>query len=337
MSTFRTTRFIKTSTAVLGVATVVALFPIASTMANSTQAKQTKNPPAQQPAKSDSLFPPTKLGAHQFTIKSAKFSSRFFTSDENHVAEAGKKFLILDLTVQNPGTTDLTYSWATLDFTVVGADTDNFPYLPVAINPEKLTPLDLDLKPKQTIPVQIAIKVPANDPIHKLMVKAGSDGQPIRFDLRNKMAKYSEAFADPNGITIKDSSDFALGQSFPNDALNVVIDKVEGVQSPIGDYDASEGEQFFVVFATITNPSLTEEQLDWGIFEASMFDQNGEPIESSSAMLRAVGNDSVNTKLKAGQSIKVRMLFHGNKSLTPTKLSLKARASERIANLKLTK
>jgi cell envelope opacity-associated protein A len=68
-----------------------------------------------------------------------------------------------------------------------------------------------------------------------------------------------------------------------------------------------------------------------------MFDQNGEPIESSSAMLRAVGNDSVNTKLKAGQSIKVRMLFHGNKSLTPTKLSLKARASERIANLKFTK
>jgi hypothetical protein len=54
-------------------------------------------------------------------------------------------------------------------------------------------------------------------------------------------------------------------------------------------------------------------------------------------MLRAVGNDSVNTKLKAGQSIKVRMLFHGNKSLTPTKLSLKARASERIANLKFTK
>jgi hypothetical protein len=45
-------------------------------MANSTQAKQTKNAPAQQPAKSDSLFPPTKLGAHQFTINSRQGSSR---------------------------------------------------------------------------------------------------------------------------------------------------------------------------------------------------------------------------------------------------------------------
>jgi len=337
VTTFRFKEFNKTATALFGLALVANAFSIASKKFDSPQAKPTKTIPVQQPAKTDSLFPPTRIGAYQLIIKSAKFASRFSTSDENYIAEAGKKFLILDITVQNPSTSDINYSWASLDFTVVGAETDNFPYLPVAINPEKLTPLDLSLKPKQTIPAQVAIKVPSNDPIHKLMVKASSDGQPTRFDLRNKVAKYTGSYANADGITINDNAEFSLGQSFTSDAFNVVVDKVESAPSPIGDYELSEGELFFVAFATISNPTTIDEQLDWGIFEAGMVDQNGEPIESSSAMLRAVGNDSVNTKLKAGQSIKVRILFHGNKNLIPTKLSLKARASERTATLKLTK
>src|SRR5689334_974896 len=95
---------------------------------------------------------PAKLGPYQFTLLGVSFATRVAHESDTAVADKGKKYLIINYTVQNPGKADLAFDWASIHFTVVSADNANHENLEIVLNPEKMTRINLEIKPAQKVP-----------------------------------------------------------------------------------------------------------------------------------------------------------------------------------------
>jgi hypothetical protein len=272
--------------------------------------------------------PPVRIGPYQFTLQEAWFSTRILTAETHLIADQGKKFLVLKYTVQNPSKTDpLNFYWASLNFTVVGADTDNHEDVDMAEHADKLTALNLDIKPLQTVPVLSYVQVPAGDPIHKLIIK--SDTGEARYDLRGKTKKYKGIYAAPDGVTVLDEGTGKMNEPLEAGAFDLMVEKVEMVESPLGSLAADEGKKIVVATVAFTNVTKQNQFLSWSTFQGSMEDANGEPIESLQEMFRAVGNEQLALDVKPGQTVKGRMLFQASPESKPKKLRLTYHGEQR--------
>ena len=278
---------------------------------------------------------PVRVGRYQMILTGASFATRLATVDNTYLAEKGKKLLILNFTVQNPGKVDLGYDWSSIAFSVVGAGTDNFEYENAVFNPEKLSGVNVELKPAQKIPLIAFIQVPANDPIPKLIAK--SENAPVvRYDLKGKVKKYTGPYASADGVTVLENGVGKLGEKAEAGLFDISVDKVEEASGPLGNIEAPEGRKLVVVSVTYTNPTKQDQALDWGAYEGAMVDANDESFEWVNDLLRGVGNEPLNTTLKPGQTVKGRMVFFASKDATPAKLTLSYGGGNRSLVYKLT-
>ncbi len=264
---------------------------------------------------------PAKVGKYQFILTEASFATRVAHSVGTAVAPKEKKYLLLNYTIQNPGKTDLGFDWASIRFTVVSEDNANHKNAEIVLNPEKMTSLNLELKPLQKVPALAFIEVPATDPIPKLIVQ-GPTGPVLRFDLKGKVKKFTGLFAAPDSVTVLDEDKAAVGAKVGLGRFDFVVEKVDETTDALGELMPPEDGKLIAITVAYTNPTKLDVDLDWGSYELKLTDSNDEPIEYRNILLRAVGNTNLSDTVKPGASVRGRLIFSGPKAAKVSSLSL---------------
>jgi hypothetical protein len=263
---------------------------------------------------------PAKLGPYLFTLVGVSFATRVAHVDDTAVADKGKKYLIINYTVQNPGKVSQAFDWASIHFTVVSAENANHENLEIVLNPEKMTRINLEIKPAQKVPAMTYVEVPATDPIPKLIAASGN-GPVLRFDLKGKVKKYTGMYAAPDGITVLDVGNAKIGEKVELGQFDFTIEKVEESETAIGEVDLPEGQKLFVATIAFTNASKLNRALDSASYNITMKDTNGEPIEYRK-LIRAIGMSDINQEIKAGELLRGRMLFVGPKEAKAASITM---------------
>ncbi len=264
---------------------------------------------------------PTRVGQFQFTLVGAKFDTRVITQEDTWIAAKGKKYLVLTFSVQNPGKSELTLEKENLSFTVVGADTNNYTSEPTLVNPEKMLPIRMDLKPVQKAPGMVFIEVPGDDPIHKLIVRS-RESAVVRYDLRGKTAKADGLFAEKNGVTIADTGNAKIGQKIELGYFNVTVDSVDESTAAIGSKAPDDGKKLVVVHVTFGNPSFKERMLERSTYKWDVLDANGEKLEFSDDIIRESSADTLAATVDPSRSMKARLIFYAPKDSKPATVVL---------------
>lgn len=264
---------------------------------------------------------PVRIGDFQFTLLSAKFDTRVTTREDTWIAAKGKKYLVLNFAVQNPGQTELTLEKESLSFTVVGADTNNYQSEPTLVNPEKLEPISMSLKPVQKVPGMVFIEVPGDDPIFKLMVRS-RESKVIRYDLRGKTAKSESMFADKAGVTLADTAKAKIGQKIELGYFNLTLDSVDESTTAIGSKAPDEGKKLVVLHVTFTNPSYKPHNLERSTYKFEVLDANGEKMEFSEDLIKASSTDTIVESVDPSKSMKGRLIYFAPKDAKATTVTV---------------
>lgn len=272
---------------------------------------------------------PARLGKYQFTLTGASFATRIGHSTDTVIAEKGKKFLVLNFSVQNPGKDNLPFVWDSIRFTVVSADNVNHENAETVMNPETMARIDLELKPAQKVPAMTWVEVPAADPIPKLMAISG-DAPALRFDLKGKVKKFTGRFADPNAVTVLDAGSVTTGEKVELGHFDFTVEKVEEVMQAVGDVEPAEGQKLIVVTIAYSNPHRVPHNLDWSSYALEMKDLNNEVIEYRETLYRAVGDAQLSGDVKPGETVRGRLLFAAPKKVTAGSLLFTWPAGRRV-------
>jgi hypothetical protein len=279
---------------------------------------------------------PATLGKYQFALVSASFATRVVAQDAMILAPKGKKFLILNYTVQNPTQGPLDFARGDIRFTVVGADNADHEDSQNIYAPDTMAPLAVSLKPVQKIPVLTYVEVPANDPIPKLMAMSGA-APVLRFDLKGKVKKFTGPFAKADGVTVEEAGSVPVGTKFEAGTYDVVVEKVEDVTTNLGEFELGEDRKFIVVTITLTNASKTDLPIDTGFLNFSMKDAAGEDVEFGGSVLKGVGNTYLSGTLKPGASVKARVLFTAAKDANASSVTVTSTETERSVTVSFPK
>ena len=262
---------------------------------------------------------PARVGKFQFVLTGASFATRVDHTD-TAIADKGKKFLVLRYTLQNPGTQELGLDWAQVRFTVVGADNANHENAELVLNPETMSPLNLQLKPAQKVPCVTFVEVPATDPVPKLIVQNES-APVVRYDLKGKIKKFTGLFAAPDGVTALDAGVAKLAQKVDLGYFDFVVEKVEESAAALGEVAPEDGKKLVVVQVAFTNPGKMARSLDWSVYALSMKDANNEPVDFLQTLLRAVGNTVLTAEVNPGETVRGRLIFSAAKEARPDSLA----------------
>jgi hypothetical protein len=263
---------------------------------------------------------PARLGPYQFTLTSACFTTRVAHSGDTAIAEKGKKLLILNYTVQNPSKENVDFNWSCVRFTVVSAENANHENAEIVLNPEKMEPINGQLKPAQKIPAMTWVEVPASDPIPKVIASSG-EAPVLRYDLKGKVQKFTGLFADANGVNVLDTAAAKLGDKVGLGAFDFTVEKVEESAQAIGEVEPGEGQKLFVITVAFANATKVAQSLNWSVYGLEMKDQNDETIAFKESLLRAVGNAPVEGEAKPGEVVRGRFMFAGAKEAKPSFLT----------------
>nr|WP_309694640.1 DUF4352 domain-containing protein [Armatimonas sp.] len=262
---------------------------------------------------------PSRIGKYQIILTGASFATRV-NSNDMAVAGQGKKFLVLNYTVQNPGTQELGFDGSLVRFTVVGADNANYENVEVALNPEKMSQVSVQLKPAQKAPFVTYVEVPASDPIPKLIVLSGN-APVIRFDLKGKVKKFTGMYAAPDGVTALDTGKAKLKEKVELGFLDFTVEKVEESAVALGEVTPDEDKKLVVVHVAYTNPGQLAREINWGNYTLAMKDANNEPMDFQNTLFNAVGNTSLNSEIKPGETVRGRLIFSAAKDAKPDSLT----------------
>ncbi len=263
---------------------------------------------------------PATLGKYQFTLVGARFATRLAHKEDVAIAKKGMKFLVVSYMIQNPSSTELSFDWGEIQFTMVGADGADHENEKMALNPDTMATVSNVLKPVQKIPLVTFIEVPANDPIPKLMVASGK-APVLRFDLKGKVKPFTGPYASKDGIVVKDGGEAKVGEKFECGPYDVQIGQTADVNATIGDKELGDGQKFIVVTATFTNAASTPQNIDWGNFTAKLKDAAGEAVDYVS-LFKSGSDVPLNNPLKPGESVKGRFIFMAAKATTGASVTI---------------
>jgi len=260
-----------------------------------------------------------------FTLNSAEYTvERVNIEDSTHDAKAEEKLLVLNCTIHNPNKYETGFDWATFRFTVVDAENVNHDYVQQVGDSGSRKSLNIQLKPAQKIDVYTVIKVPAKGVIPKLIVQHHSGGDVLRYDLRGQVKALAAPFADPtdkNGATARTEVTAEAGTFYPMLGFDVKLVKTEYSAGPLGEWEAEEGQRFFIATLTIKNAASSEAHYDFGNFAPTLVASDDEKVEWNSVLLKTARNEAASGDLKPGAEYTARIFFSLPKDVTAKTLT----------------
>lgn len=333
---------------VLAIASILAIGFLPEVGVGQAKPKPKTNPPkpaataptkgtVQMPGDNGKVGVTYQLGAKgdelHVTLDSAELATRFNVMEDTYVARANQRLLVLTYTVHNPQKRDMSVGWASVKFTAVSPDDENFECSSYLYHPERRTRFDISLKPAQKSKVMVVFPIHGTGPVTKLIMQRG-DAPVVRYDLRTALKPLKSTFS-PNGIDLLQAGTGTLNQPFDVGPWDIVVEKIEKVTGQVGAYSSNDEQDLFLVTAKFTNTLLRPHNLTWNTFEPSVTDENGEALDWVSDFYTMTGNKTLNMDVDGGATVRGKWVFAGPKSFVGQTLKLKHNETERTISVKL--
>lgn len=254
-----------------------------------------------------------------FTLLSASFARRYAAADDNIIAGAGERLLILNFTVQNPLKTEMQVSSNSFHFTVVSPDDENFEYRGSLLNTTKKTNVDQTLKPAQKVKCTVVIPIYGQGEVPKVIVQRGS-APVLRYDLTKKVDKMTTAFSTDGYDLTPDLKDVALGKPLDMAGFDVTIDDMSYSTAPLRGYKPSDNGQYLIVKVSFTNPMLKPISLGFQYFTPELFDATSKSISWNRDIYTEATDESLGQEVPPGVTVKGRYFFTVPANVNPKTL-----------------
>lgn len=256
-----------------------------------------------------------------FTLDSAEFAQRFPAVEDMIFADSEDRLLVLKYTVQNPQKFPVRFDYTSFHFTSVSPADENRENPNYIYHATTFKRYDPELKPAQKVQAVAVFPIHGTGPVTKLIVQRDTGVPVLRFDLRDKVKKMTSIWS-PDGVDTVIKSTGEFGKVWDSGPFDVTIDKIEKVETQVGNYEVPEGQALFLVHTTVKNSLKQPYRAVWGMYEPKLVDENGEEIEWRADWLTITGNKTIDQDLDPGDTIRGKLIFVGSKDLKPTKLTL---------------
>jgi hypothetical protein len=263
-----------------------------------------------------------------FTLDSVRYTADRYTVHNNtYVPKDGEKLMVLRYTIHNPLPKEQRYYWADLKFTAVDALDTNHEYITAVRRAGiKEESFNQSLKPAQKVQIEAAILVPANGEVPKLIVERERNAPVIRYDLRGKVAKLGEPYADPadaSGATLRKDIPFKFGDTAPLGGFDVKLESVAYTDEALGGREIKPGYRNATAVFTFKNMTASKLRYYWGDFEVVGRDADGEKVPYTQAMLKASRNEKTDGQTEPGEEVRVRFYFPVPEKVDAKSISLR--------------
>lgn len=240
-------------------------------------------------------------------------------AETTYTAEAGKKLMLVHFSLQNPNSTDWFVGANQLTVTAVDSKNGNSEQILHWAIEETSDNADMQLKPGQRVNLKLLISVPDSDDIPKLMFIC-DDRTVLRYNTAGKVKALPARVADPKdpkGYTPYDVIPSKIGGEFiPMRSFAIRVDKV-GLNP-----ETAENGPKYVVTATLLNQTKADEILYGAMFTCTLNDTDGGQLNYDTVLWAASADRNLETTVKAGQQITVRLPFTPNEGGTVATLTI---------------
>ncbi len=265
---------------------------------------------------------------YNFTVKSMEYTiGPVYLDQETYVAEPGKRLLVVHFTLQNPNKNDLYGNSSQIDITAVDAKNGNWEAVNRWAIEETSQTLDQDLKPGQKVNLRLVVSVPASESINKIMI-IPTDRKVLRYNLTGKIKQLEAQYADPKYPNLSvpyERFQAVMGKDvFPMQKFSVRVDSCQMAAA------TDETDARYVVTATFTNHTKSEEALDGSQFAASVIDTDGSEWSYDGILWAQNSQRGFNGNIKPGQQVTVRLPFVPVEGATPASFMIDDNASRPI-------
>ncbi len=289
--------------------------------------QQPKQGAVQMPGDNGKVGVPYQLGKKGdelvFTLEKAAFAARVFTSDDAIFAYEEERLLIVTIAVQNPSKADRYFSHAAFKFTVVSPDDQNYVNKSYVYHPDKLSHMELQLKPAQKVRAWFAVKVHTKGVVNKLIVERGTGNKVLRYDLRDKVKPMTGPFAGDNGTDILETGRAKVGTPFGVGWFDYNVEKVEEATVESGGIAPSEGNKLVLVTMTVKNVSRTKPAWGPGFLQPKMLDENGDVVRFVQIAKVTSEDPPTHQNLEPEQQMRFRFVFEAPTAVKPVSLHLR--------------
>lgn len=254
-----------------------------------------------------------------FTLLEATYrADQVRLGDHVYYAVAGEKLLVLRYMIQNPQKVDLKVFWSAFSFLAVDStDTSCEGFKAAAqleVGPDKVVTqekLDILLKPGQKIQALTVVPVAAVGEVPKLIVERGAPPV-LRYDLRGKVGRLPEPYADPadeTGATLRDEVPAVFKTPYATGIFQTSIDDLTFTTEPVAG-SKPPAKQYALVTVTVTNMNTDEESMFYSDFIPKLVLEGDEEARYVKTVFHSTRDEKLNgAKVAPGKTATVRWCF----------------------------
>lgn len=264
-----------------------------------------------------------------FTLDSARTDTIFPAPEDIFVAGENQRLLILNFTVQNPQSKEMSLAPSSFSYTCVSPDDENFlfrGYLLSGVNQKRISQ---SLKPAQKVKCTVVLPIYAEGDISKVMIARGENNPILRYDLTGKLTPKMTSVFSPNGF------DLINTVNAPNPVVDfgeyeLGYEGIEFTKEKIKGYAPSDGYKYLVVNLNFKNRITKNSFLSFAYINPLLADSNGQKYVWNKDLLFRATDDTIYQDLVAGDpALKTRMYYQVKENVNEFTFSLQHVSSKR--------
>ena len=242
-----------------------------------------------------------------FRLDDAYFTTRYISPNETAVAARGNKLMVLRYSVLNQDNHPVEFGPTTVQFAAKGKDRG----YTVSSAPMELIGRDnRELSPGASKAGIVWFEVPSNEADMRLNVRVGSSPE-LGFDLRSQVRPATGPFVDEKTGGILDELEVIAKHAAPVGLFDATVESVAMRTGQILDgFLPGIGDPYYIVQVKLVNQTRQPLSLETFSITPELYDQQGNLIEWTRAMVSLKSPKFYSTVLNSGQSDVVQYVFH---------------------------
>lgn len=260
----------------------------------------------------------------ELTLASAELALAFPNQEENVVAAAGEKLLILRASVRNPEKKTIANLTTSNGFTLrlwqAYKGTGKFKFV-AHFDPDTLHYVSKQLKSGESGQLISVWRVPADFVDFRLGLYYDKPFKIAWYDLGPKMGHIRSVFATPDGLGTADSTKIAAGQPFDLGALEMRVGEAAEPEMLAGSRRPASGHRY-VVNLTVTNRLMLPARWGWQYLTVELMNIDGSVIKAYADIIDAATDKSWYGDLNGGATTIGRFVFTSDTPKMPQALRI---------------
>lgn len=243
----------------------------------------------------------------QFTLDSVAVASRFAAAQKNLVAGPGRRLLILTGSLTNIQTHVYPIGDDPVGFNVFSEAGERSvkTFVSSFVLPG-LTPLNVNLKPKETVRFVTVIDIYPSGPIKQIAAVRATGGRVSRYDIQKDLGRMQSVFSD--GLDLGARAEAKIGSTFDFGAFDMVVESA-GPVSAAGAYKSSSSTQVYAVTVKVTNALRAPTNFGWQYATPTLVDVDGKQIGWKGDVIDSATGKSAGPELAPGTPYRLQYVF----------------------------